>query len=321
MNPVETHIGVDVGKDKLDVCLPDGHKYITRNTKAGIRKIIKDATRAQAIVSFEATGAYGNKLYDACIEAGVKAMQLDPWRARNFAKSQGLLEKTDSIDCEMIRDFAASLKPEKRHFIQPRSEAQRALRADVRVRENLMKAAALINAQLVYIEDAKSRKSLERVIARIEKEIDKTEERADAVIENDEHMRELSSRFREVSGVGPCVTRIILSDVPEIGTLSSKGIAKLLGLAPLDHKSCTVEKKSRTQRGRGRARSVVYEATMNAARHNHIWREQYDALVARGKPKPVAHTAIARKMVILLNNIAKYPDFKIRVQTPDAQTK
>ena len=33
-------------------------------------------------------------------------------------------------------------------------------------------------------------------------------------------------------------------------------------------------------------------------------------MVARGKPKPVAHTAIARKMAILLNTIAKYPDFK-----------
>lgn len=310
MNPAEMHIGVDVGKDKLDVCLPNGHKYVTTNNKKGIKPIIKDAKRLNAIVSFEATGIYSNKLYDACIAAGVRAMQLDPWRARNFAKSQGLLEKTDPIDCEMIRDFAASLKPEKRRFIEPISDSQRNLRTTVRVRRNLMKAKNLVATQLDCIDDASSRKSLMRIVDRLEAEIAKVEAHSDEVIANDERMHALAVRFLVVAGVGPCVTRVILSDVPEIGRLTNKAIGKILGLAPLENKSCTVEKKSRPQRGRGYARSVLYEATMTACRFNHVWKQDYDDMVARGKPKPVAHTAIARKMAILLNTIAKYPDFK-----------
>lgn len=90
--------------------------------------MIKRAARANAIVCFEATGPYEEPLADECLAKGVRAVRLDAWGARRFAESQGRIEKTDRIDCEMIRDYAASLKDEKLHFIKPRSEAQKRLK-------------------------------------------------------------------------------------------------------------------------------------------------------------------------------------------------
>lgn len=104
MNPVRIHIGVDVGKDSLDICYPDGTKEKARNIKSCRAKLIKKALKLEAIISFEATGPYEEALADECIARGVRAVRLDAWGTRKYAESQGRIEKTDAIDCEMIRD-------------------------------------------------------------------------------------------------------------------------------------------------------------------------------------------------------------------------
>ena len=110
MQTAKKIVGIDVGKDWLDVCLPDGRKEHIRNTRSCRTKLIKKAAKLGAIVCFEATGPYEEPLSDECLARGVKAVRLDAWGTRKFAESQGRLEKTDAIDCEMIRDYAASLK-------------------------------------------------------------------------------------------------------------------------------------------------------------------------------------------------------------------
>lgn len=242
-------VGVDVGKDWLDVCLPDGRKEHIRNIKSCRTRLIKRAAKLGSIVCFEATGPYEEPLADECLARGVRAVRLDAWGTRRFAESQGRLEKTDAIDCEMIRDCAASLRGEKLHFIKPRSEAQRRL-------------------------------------------------------------RELDRRFREVKGVGPCLSRTVLAQCPDIGDFNPKSIAKMCGNAPLDHESCTIRHKARPRRGRSDLKKALYMAAVSACRSNHVLREFYRRLVANGKPRKVALTAVARRIAILLNTIAEYPDFR-----------
>ena len=104
-----------------------------------------------AIVSFEATGPYEENLADECLAAGVSAVRLDAWKTRKYAESQGMLEKTDAIDCEMIRDFAASLRPEQLRFVRPMSDGYRRLKRATRVRRNLIKAKTLVVNQLENI--------------------------------------------------------------------------------------------------------------------------------------------------------------------------
>ncbi len=122
MNQARTHIGVDVGKECLDICHPDGTKEHISNTKRSRARLIRKAQSTSAMISFEATGPYEEPLADECLAAGVPAVRLDAWKTRKCAGSQGMPEKTDAIDCEMIRDFAASLKTEQLRFVKPMSD-------------------------------------------------------------------------------------------------------------------------------------------------------------------------------------------------------
>ena len=302
-------VGVDVGKEKLDICYPDGEKETVRNIKSCRTKVIKRAARVNAIVCFEATGPYEEPLADECLAKGVRAVRLDAWGARRFAESQGRIEKTDRIDCEMIRDYAASLKDEKLHFIKPRSEAQKRLKKSVSVRRNLMKARAIVYNQLEHIRDRDSRRHLESSIAKLDKEIARIEAECDKAIADDERMKRLSDRFLKVKGVGPCLVRTVLACCPDIGDFNSKSIAKMCGNAPIDHESCTVRHKAKPKRGRPDLKKALYMAAVSASRCNHVLRELYQRLVAKGKARKLALTAVARRIAILLNCIARYPDF------------
>ena len=309
MNQVRVHIGVDVGKEWLDICYPDGEKEKVRNIKSCRTKVIKRAARVNAIVCFEATGPYEEPLADECLAKGVRAVRLDAWGARRFAESQGRIEKTDRIDCEMIRDYAASLKDEKLHFIKPRSEAQKRLKKSVSVRRNLMKARAIVYNQLEHIRDRDSRRHLESSIAKLDKEIARIEAECDKAIADDERMKRLSDRFLKVKGVGPCLVRTVLACCPDIGDFNSKSIAKMCGNTPIDHESCTVRHKAKPKRGRPDLKKALYMAAVSASRCNHVLRELYQRLVAKGKARKLALTAVARRIAILLNCIARYPDF------------
>ena len=320
MQTAKKIVGVDIGKDWLDVCLPDGRKEHIRNIRSCRTRLVKKAAKLGAMVCFEATGPYEEPLADECLARGVKAVRLDAWGTRKFAESQGRLEKTDAIDCEMIRDYAASLKDEKLHFVKQRSEAQKRLKKSVRTRKNLLKARAIIANQFEDDLDPETARHLKSALASLDRNIAKVEAECDAAIASDERLRELDRRFREVKGVGPCLSRIVLAQCPEIGDFNSKSIAKMCGNAPLDHESCTIKGKAKPRRGRADLKKALYMAAVSASRNNHILREFYQRLVANGKPRKVALTAVARRIAILLNTIAKHPDFK-PAQDPKASAK
>ena len=320
MQTAKKIVGIDVGKGWLDVCYPDGRKEHIRNIRSCRTKLIKKAAKLGAIVCFEATGPYEEPLADECLARGVKAVRLDAWGTRKFAESQGRIEKTDAIDCEMIRDYAASLKDEKLHFIKPRSEAQKRLKKSVRTRKNLLKARAIIANQFEDDLDPETARHLRSALKSLDKNIAKVEAECDAAIASDARLSELDRRFREVKGVGPCLSRTVLAQCPDIGDFNSKSIAKMCGNAPLDHESCTIKYTAKPRRGRSDLKKALYMAAVSASRNNHILREFYQRLVANGKPRKVALTAVARRIAILLNTIAKHPDFK-PAQDPKATAK
>ena len=320
MQTAKKIVGIDVGKEKLDICYPNGKKETTRNIKSCRTKVIKKAAQFGAFIAFEATGPYEEPLADECLARGVKAVRLDAWGTRKFAESQGRIEKTDAIDCEMIRDYAASLKDEKLHFIKQRSEAQKRLKKSVRTRKNLLKARAIIANQFEDDLDQETARHLRSALNSLDKNIAKVEAECDAAIASDERLRELDRRFREVKGVGSCLSRIVLAQCPEIGDFNSKSIAKMCGNAPLDRESCTIKGKAKPRRGRADLKKALYMAAVSASRNNHILRVFYQRLVANGKPRKVALTAVARRIAILLNTIAKHPDFK-PAQDPKAASK
>ncbi len=318
MQSAKTVVGIDVGKEWLDVCYPSGKKEHIRNIKSCRTKVIKKAAGLGAIVCFEATGPYEEPLADECLARGVGAVRLDAWGTRKFAESQGRIEKTDAIDCEMIRDYALSLKDEKLHFIKPHSDAQRRLKKAVRTRRNLMKARGIIDNQFEDDLDPETAKHLRNALRSIDRNIERVEDECAAAIASDVRLKDLDRRFREVKGVGPCLSRTVLAQCPDIGDFNSKSIAKMSGNAPLDHESCTIKGRAKPRRGRSDLKKALYMAAVSACRNNHVLREFYQRLVARGKPRKVALVAVSRRIAILLNYIAKYPDFKPALDPKDA---
>jgi transposase len=104
------HVGIDVSKDKLDVCLlPVGGSLSVGNDDDGIRRIVallKDQPQAVALVLLEATGRYERHVASELLEAGFKVAVVNPRQARDFARALGKLAKTDKIDAATLAQFA-----------------------------------------------------------------------------------------------------------------------------------------------------------------------------------------------------------------------
>ena len=97
----------------------------------------------------------------------------------------------------------------------------------------------------------------------------------------------------------------LLSELPELGSLNRKQIAKLVGVAPLAKQSGKSDKKRKPRGGRSQVRSVLYMAALVATRHNAVIKRFYQRLLSRGKEKMVALIAASRKLLTILNDMVR----------------
>jgi len=108
-----------------------------------------------------------------------------------------------------------------------------------------------------------------------------------------------------VPGVGPVVSRTLIAQLPELGRLSRKEIAALVGVAPLARDSGTLRGRRVVWGGRAPVRSALYMGALVASRRNPVIRAFYLRLVAAGKPRKVALTVCMRKLLMILNAMAR----------------
>jgi transposase len=112
--------------------------------------------------------------------------------------------------------------------------------------------------------------------------------------------------LRSVPGVGPVLCRTLLAELPELGSLTHKQLAALVGVAPLNRDSGTMRGKRAVWGGRSGVRAALYMAALVATRHNPQVKEFYERLLAAGKAKKVALVACMRKLLIILNAVLKH---------------
>lgn len=260
MDQAWTHIGVDVGKDCLDICHPDGTKEHAGNTKRHRVRLVRKAKATSAIISFEATGPYEEPLADERPAAGVSAAGLDTWKTRKYAEAQGMLEKTDAIGCEMTRDFAASPKTEQLRFVRPMSDGFRRLKRSAGARRNLVKARALVASQLENLLDKDTKSAVTKAVEALDRQIGKMDALCIDATRSDERMGAPAARFEQIVGVGHVPISTMPSSCPDIGSFTPKGIAKMAGVAPIENRSRTIKKKSASpslpKRKPGRPRKI-----------------------------------------------------------------
>jgi len=295
----ERHVGIDIGKDTLDIHIYELEKHwLTDNTITGIKKLITQLKRYRLTrVLVEATGGYERKLVEACAERGLPIIIVPPIKVRQFAKAQGVIAKTDKIDARLIAQFGVVMQPEVRALPGKKVRLVRDLLSrkrqlnETRTQElnRLQKAPKVLQS------------SHRRLIKLIEKDIVWINEELKKEVSTIAEWQRTYNIVSSVPGIGDGIAYTLLGELPELGQLSNRQISALSGLAPFNRDSGYMKGRRRIKGGRAPIRTVLYMGMLCAIQHNPVMRQFYDKLVAQGKHKKVALTACMRKMITILN--------------------
>ena len=300
-------IGIDVAKAELVVAArPSGERWTVANDEAGVRALAaRLAAAAPELVVLEATGGCELLAAAALAAAGLPVAVVNPRQVRDFARATGQLAKTDRLDAGVLALFAERVRPAARPL--PNAEAQ-ALEALLTRRRQLLEMLHAERNRLGQLAGRGQRavaKSLTAHVAYLEREVRATDTDLGAMVRASPAWRERDDLLRSVPGVGPVLSLTLLAELPELGRLSRREIAKLVGVAPLARDSGTLRGRRFIHGGRASVRAVLYMGTLAATRSNPAITAFYGRLLAAGKPKQLALVACMRKLLTTLNAMAR----------------
>ena len=298
---MDTIVGIDVSKDRLDVHVyPSAECFSVARNAEGLDKLIAriGPLKAQAI-AVEATGGFETVVAAAIGGAGLPVIVVNPAQVRAFAQALGKRAKTDPIDASVIARFVAATKPE----IRTLPDADTRLLADLVTRRRQIIQMMVAERQR---EPHLPSRHLKKSVARLLKEELSTLDRdIDDMVRGSPAWRDKEDLLRTVPGVGKIVARTLLAELPELGQLDRRQIASLAGLAPWTRQSGKWRGKSFIGGGRSSVRAMLFLSAMAAAKHNPLLKTFHQRLTAAGKPKMVALLALARKLLTILNAIIR----------------
>lgn len=301
-------IGIDVSSQTLEVASSGQTKtWQVANDVGGIEQLVSQASAlTPALVVLEATGGYEFEAACALQAAGLAVAVVNPRTARDFARAMGALAKTDALDARMLAAFARVLHqhPERERFVKPLADAElQQLQALVLRRRQLVQMLTA-ERQRLCLAHAATRPSIERVIEFLKQELGDSE--AEVATHVQRHHAQLAQALASVPGIGAASVAVLLAELPELGKLDRRRIAALVGVAPLNRDSGQMRGQRSIWGGRADVRRTLYMATLVAVRHNPALKACYERLLAVGKRKKVALVACMRKLLTMLNAIAKH---------------
>lgn len=300
----KTICGVDVSKARLDVCIEPGRRFASFNSDtAGIAELAAFCREhAVTLVVMEASGGYERRAFLELWEKGISCALTNPRNVRRYAEAMGILEKTDRIDSSVIARFAhaKNLAPTPLP-----SQAQQRLKALVTRLRQVTDDLTVQKQRRAGIDSAEMRSSLDEVIALLKRQSRSLEGEIASMIDDDPLWAKLAETWREVKGVAGRTVARLHAELPEIGTLSNKAIAKLAGLAPIANDSGQRKGRRSTRGGRAGVRSILFLVAATVARYDKSLADFRARLVAAGKEKMVIRIALARKLLVRLNAKAR----------------
>ncbi len=284
-------VGIDVSKARLDVALgAEGELFEVANDQRGIAALLARLSQpALARVVVEATGGLETALVAELGAAGLPVVVVNPRQVRDFARATGQLAKTDALDARLLARFAERVQPPLRALPTP---AERELKAVVARRRDLVE---MLTAERNRLGSAP--KVLHREITAHIRWLEARLKERD---------RDLDRKLRGVPGVGPVLCATLLAELPELGRLDRREVAKLAGVAPLNHDSGRLRGQRTVWGGRAPVRAALYMATLSAVRFNPALKAFYRRLRSAGKPPKLALTAAMRKLLVILNAMLKH---------------
>jgi len=299
-------VGIDVAKAELVTATrPVRDCWTVANDEAGTRSLVERLTALRPeLIVLEATGGYELLVVAALVAAGLPVVVVNPRQVRDFAKATGQLAKTDLLDADMLALFAERVRPAIRPL--PDAEAHE-LDALLTRRRQLLEMLQAERNRLgqVFSRGKPVTKSLTAHIAFLERELEKTDTELGDQVRRSPAWREKDELLQSVPGIGRVVSFTLLAELPELGRLSRREIAKLVGVAPLSRDSGTLRGRRFVHGGRASVRAVLYMGALVATQRNTLLRAFYQRLLRAGKPKKLALVACMRKLLTILNTMAR----------------
>jgi transposase len=297
------NVGVDVGKWLLDVCIYEkGIHWQDENTPEGIKRILNRLShyRVERLV-MEATGRYQLNLAAAAYDRKIPVCIIKPLSVRRYAGATEQLAKTDKIDAHVIAEFAAILQPEP----TPKVSKNLRLIKDLLSRRRQIIEIRTKELNRIQVMGKAFEASCRRIIKSLDAEVTRIEKKLDQCVEQQSEWSQRKTILMTAPGVGDTLAYTLLADMPELGTMTNKQAAALVGVAPINRDSGRLRGKRRIQGGRASVRTTLYMATLSATQCNPVIRAFYQQLVAQGKHKKVAITACMRKFITMLNAMVR----------------
>jgi transposase len=293
-------VGIDVSKDRLDVHVrPSAEAFAVARDGKGLKELVERLSGlSPRLIAVEATGGFETIVAAAIAGAQLPLAVVNPAQIRHFAQAVGKRAKSDPIDAAVIARFAEAVKPEPR---QMRDEAARLLAELVGRRAQIIEMLVAERQREGRVAASRVRKSIGRHIAALEKELVAVDSDIDGLVRGSPVWREKEDLLTSFPGVGDTLARVFLAELPELGQLTRREIASLVGVAPFTRQSGRWKGKSMIAGGRSSVRAASFMAALSASRCNPALRAFYQRLLAAGKPKMVALIAVARKILTILN--------------------
>jgi transposase len=297
-------VGIDVAKAQLDIAIrPSGEYFTAPHDDPGVSGVVQRLGALQpTLVVLEATGGFELDVASALGAAGVPTAVVNPRQVRDFARSTGLLAKTDRLDAQVLAHFGEVLRPAARSL--PDAQAQELSAVLLRRRQLVEMLVAEKNR--LPMATRRIRPPLQRHIEWLQQQVADLDRDLGALIRSSPLWRAKDDLLRSVPGVGPVLATTLLASLPELGTLNRQQIAALVGVAPLNRDSGTWRGRRTVWGGRAHVRAVLYMSTLVAVRHNPRLRSFYVRLRDAGKVPKVALIACMRKLLTILNAILKH---------------
>jgi transposase len=303
-------VGIDVSKRILDI-FDDavGRPERIANAPQPITEQVARWRSGNVFVVFEATGVYDRELAKVLHQAGIRFARINPARARDFARADGRLAKTDAIDARMLANFGRRMAPAAD---QPPEPVRNALASLAKRRDQMVHMRAQEKNRRSEADDPAMIEDIARHIDFLDSAIKAIELKIKAVIKAAPEICEQARLMRSAPGIGPVACMQLIAQMPELGRVGPKQVAALAGLAPLNVDSGSYRGKRAIGGGRKRVRDALYMAALNAVRRDRIIKSFYQRLRTAGKPAKLALIAVARKLLTMLNAMLR--DRKIYLQ-------
>lgn len=297
------YIGIDVSKHELMVFVDSsGERSSCPNSPGDLRKLSRQFKRLEPrLIVLEASGGYETPAATAFAEAGLPFAIIYPRRVRQFALGLGIIAKTDQIDAAVIARYGrlASIEP-----VPTATKELQELRA-LAIRRSQLIEMRIAEQNRLDTAHSSVRREINSHISYLNQKIEKLQIQIEKRIKDCPLWQQQDEALRSVPGVGPVLSSTLMTELPELGHLSNKKIASLVGVAPFPDESGKVKRRRFCKGGRNSVRRVLYMATISATRSNPVIKDFYSNLCNRGKLKKVAILACARKLLVTLNAIAR----------------